>query len=464
MKKKLQHLVKKFTYLLLCLVLLFGCEDFLEVETPLGQLDNSMVFESETTATAAVTTLYGKLRDEVLLAGKPEGLSSVMGIYSDEMIYFGFGGDLMDSFYQHRVYSDDLLVKNIWNNSYSLIYMGNAILEGLEGSDGLTAEIKSQLRGETLFIRGLVYSYMVNLFGDIPYVTTTDYGKNSTLSKVPIPEVYERIINDLKEAKTLLGPNYISDERTRANKLVVAALLARVYLYSEQWNAADEQATILISNTSLFNLELDVANEFLKESTSAILQFKPKNEGDNSLEASLFYFESGPPPFVSLNPKLKETMEVNDKRKENWIGKVTDGDQTWYYPNKYKAKQNTGTSIEYSMVFRLSEQYLIRAEARARLGNIPAALEDLNKVRARAGLIDYEANSQSEILDAIIIERFHELFSEFGHRWFNIKRMGIANDILAPIKPGWKPTDVLLPLPESELSMNPNLNPQNPGY
>ncbi|TXD73351.1 RagB/SusD family nutrient uptake outer membrane protein [Aequorivita antarctica] len=441
-----------------------GCEDFLEVNDPFGQINTPEVFEDEATATAAVTSLYAKLRDEVLLTGTTQGLTALMGIYSDELDFYGLGAEPMDSFYQHYIFSDDPIVEGIWNGSYSLIYMGNAILESLDKSDKIGPDIKKQLRGETLFIRALTYSYLVNLFGDIPYATTTDFGLNSMLSRMPASEVYENIIMDLQEAKGLLGANYISSERTRANQMVVASLLARVYIFTEQWDLAALEATTIINNTSVFNLEVDVANEFLKESTSAILQFKPKSEGENTQEASLFLFESGPPPLVALNPQLYEGMEPNDGRKEHWIGVVTDGSETWYFPNKYKIEANTGTSIEYSVVLRLSEQFLIRAEARAKLGNLSGALDDLNVIRNRAGLMDSEATTESGILDAISTERYHELFSEFGHRWFDIKRLGLANDILAPIKPGWKPTDLLLPIPENELLMNPKLEPQNPGY
>jgi hypothetical protein len=66
-------------------------------------------------------------------------------------------------------------------------------------------------------------------------------------------------------------------------------------------------------------------------------------------------------------------------------------------------------------------------------------------------------------MDSIILERYHELFSEFGHRWFDLKRFDLTNEVLSPIKPGWKPTDLLLPIPENELLINPNLI-QNPGY
>ncbi len=463
MKKIIHHTLNYNLPVLICLLFLLGCEDFLEVEDPLGQVNSTVVFQDETTATAAVTTLYGKLRDDVLLTGKSEGLSTLMGVYSDELIYYGFGGEPLDNFYQHNVFPDNTLVENLWNGSYSLIYMGNAILEGLEASNELDTQIKKQLRGETLFIRSLVYFYLTELFGDIPYPTGTDYEVNRRLAKQPISIIFENIIADLNEAQGLLGTSYISEERVRANKKVVAALLSRIYLYMERWDLAVLQSTILIDDPS-FILEPDVEVEFLKESRSAILQFKPRSEGDNAQEALTFIFASGPPPLVSLNPQLIYNMEPNDLRREYWIGEITDGSETWYFPKKYKNQGNTGTSMEYSVIFRLSEQYLNRAEALARLGNLTSAKEDLDVVRNRAGLSDSEATTQSEVLEAIQVERYHELFSEFGHRWFDIKRFGLANEILGPIKAGWKPTDVLLPIPENELLMNPSLNPQNPGY
>jgi len=112
----------------------------------------------------------------------------------------------------------------------------------------------------------------------------------------------------------------------------------------------------------------------------------------------------------------------------------------------------------------LAEQYLIRAEARTNLGNINGAQEDLNIIRNRAGLDNTTASTPSELLIAILKERYVELFTEHGHRWFDLKRMGFADDILSPIKEHWQTTDILLPIPETELQMNSNLKPQNSGY
>ncbi|WP_417857514.1 RagB/SusD family nutrient uptake outer membrane protein [Xanthomarina gelatinilytica] len=451
-------------WLLLISFSISGCEDFLETDDPLGQLPHDEVFSNEATATAAVTSLYGKLRDEVLLTGSSSGMGVLMGLYADELDYYGYPGDTYETFYLHNVLASDPATQGIWDSAYGLVYMCNAVLEGLENAPQLPQQLKQQLRGETLFVRGLVHFYLVNLFGEIPYPTTTDYQINIRINKKPIGQVYEKIEMDLLEAKGLLSDDYPSGERIRANSWVASALLARVYLYNGQWMEAEMESTAIIGNTSFYNMETDLTNVFLKESSAAILQLKPQNEGSNTQEASTYIFDFPPPPFVALSRAMVDAMEPNDLRKIHWIGEVSDGTQSWFYPYKYKQQFNTGTSMEYSIVFRLAEQYLIRAEARAKLNNVSGARQDLNRIRNRAGLENTTANTAEELEQAILQERRFELFAEHGHRWFDLRRMGLANEILGPIKSGWKPTDILLPIPESEILLNPNLEPQNPGY
>lgn len=451
-------------WLLLLSFTFSSCEDFLETDDPLGQLPHDEVFSNEATATAAITSLYGKLRDDVLLTGSASGMGVLMGMYADELDYYGYPGDTYETFYLHNVLAADPACQSIWDSSYGLVYMCNAALEGLENAPELSEQLREQLRGETLFIRGLVHFYLVNLFGEIPYPTTTDYQINSKISKEPVTQIYKKIKTDLLEAKGLLSDDYPTSERIRANSWVASALLARVYLYNGKWMEAEMESSGIIGNTSRYTLETDLTQVFLRESSSAILQLKPKNEGSNTQEATTYIFESSPPPFVALSPELVTAMEPEDLRKMEWIGEVSDGSQSWYFPYKYKEQFNTGTSMEYSIVFRLGEQYLIRAEARANLNNVSGAQQDLNRIRNRAGLENTTAGTPEDLRRAILQERRFELFGEYGHRWFDIRRFGLANEILGPIKPGWKATDVLLPIPESEILLNPNLEPQNLGY
>ena len=116
------------------------------------------------------------------------------------------------------------------------------------------------------------------------------------------------------------------------------------------------------------------------------------------------------------------------------------------------------------MVLRLAEQYLIRAEARARQSNITGAQDDVNIIRKRAGLPPTTAFDQNSLITAIFHEFQIEFFSEWGHRWFNLKRSGLVDQILEIIKsPNWQPTDVLYPIPQSERQNDINLT-QNVGY
>lgn len=439
-----------------------GCDDYLEVDPPTDQIPHAIIFEDETTANAAIATLYSKLRDDVLITGNLLGLTVLFGLYSDELDYYSLPGNDLELFYSHQIIASNATVKHTWNVSYNLIYMCNAIIEGLDSSLSLSQSLKNQLKGEALFIRSLIYFYLVNMYEDIPYTTTSNHLINQHLSKTPKNQIYHYITEDLLNSRLLLEEFDFSSEKARANKFVVSSLLARIYLYQNNWELAEFYSSEVINQNSTYHLEEDINQEFKKESTSTIFQLKPKKEGDNTYEANIFLFEFGPPFLLALSPNLVNNFEEGDLRKVLWVKSITSGNQSWYMANKYKIKGNTGSSEEYSIVFRISEQLLIRAEARLNQGNINGTVEDLNKIRSRAGLSLLQ--SSDDLFTSLIKERNSELFCENGQRWFDLKRWGLAENELLPIKPNWRSTDILLPIPEDDLLMNPNLTPQNPGY
>lgn len=115
------------------------------------------------------------------------------------------------------------------------------------------------------------------------------------------------------------------------------------------------------------------------------------------------------------------------------------------------------------MVLRLAELYLIRAEAYARSNNSQLALNDLNSIRNRAGLTDWTMLDIVDIEQALLDERRRELFSEWGHRWLDLKRFEKIDEVLGQKKPSWQPHAKLLPIPEQDILRNPFLT-QNIGY
>jgi hypothetical protein len=231
-----------------------------------------------------------------------------------------------------------------------------------------------------------------------------------------------------------------------------------------EWENAEAMATSLISNSELFELESDLDKVFLIDSREAVWQLLTAFGSINTWEGHDFIF-SGSPPHAALSPLLVNSFETGDNRRDHWIGTTTDGTTTYFYPFKYKIQTSTGAPQEYSMVLRLAEQYLIRAEARAQLGNIPGAQEDLNVIRNRAGLPNTTASTTSTLLDAVVRQRRAEFFVEWGHRWLDLKRLNLADSALSAVKANWQSTDKLYPIPEIQLLNAPNMfGHQNPGY
>jgi hypothetical protein len=396
------------------------------------------------------------------------GLNSQLALYTDDLDLYSVNNIASQDFQNHTLLPTNSTIKDWWQSAYTQIYAANAIIEGIENSETLSLEQVNQYKGEALFIRGYLHFILTSLFGDIPYITTTDRIENTNVVRVPAVEVHDQILSDLLLASELLPDEDISGERIRPYQTVAVAVLARVYLYMEQWSLAEAAADQVIAEFG--DLEPDLNKVFLKEASGTIWQFKPNAEGQNTSDGGLAIFTIVPPRNWALTNDLFFAFEPGtlfnpgDQRQQKWIGIISEGTNTWRHAFKYKERSLTGTSKEYQIQLRLAEQYLIRAEARAEQGDITGAQQDINRIRNRAGLGDTTANTLEALREAILQERRVELFTEGGHRWFDLKRMGKAIEVLAPIKPGWKDTDMLFPIPEAELLINPNLLPQNDGY
>ncbi|WP_103192136.1 RagB/SusD family nutrient uptake outer membrane protein [Formosa algae] len=437
-----------------------SCSDFVEVDPPKNTLVSETVFEDAATVESALANIYYNMREQGIVS---YDIGADMGIYADELDYYASNANDL-SLYLHSVTAINSNVLSYWTNAYSLIYAANDIIEGVTKSKALNADEISLYKGQALFIRAYLHFILTNIYGAIPFITSTDYVTNNTISRTPIQDVYEFIIEDLNLAVILLDSKVLTDERVIPNQATVNALLSRVYLYTENWEMAEVTSSLLVDE---FELESDLSKVFLKESKETIWQFKPDASNvRNTYEANSFIIQVVPGNLYALSNTLLHSFETDDLRFEQWVGRYTseDGLTTLYFPYKYKALLNEVESLEYSIIFRLAEQYLIRAEARAQLGNISGSQSDLNTIRNRAGLENTTADSKEAVLDAIAQERSIELFSEQGHRWFDLKRTGEAGSVLELVKPNWKATDVLWPIPESEIEINPNLRPQNSGY
>ena len=450
-------------YLLLLLLLLFvtaGCKKLVQVDAPDSPVTAETVFANDSLAQQAVTGLYIKImtNTKYLLNA---GTTVFPGLSADELVRTTPLAS-EDQFYTVSLQNNNqLILNNTWKPAYNYIYQCNICINGLEKSTKVTALLKTRLTGEVKFVRALCYFYLVNFFGDVPLALSTNADVNAALARSPVNKVYDQIVNDLLSASELLTDE---NENTLPSKLAALALLARVYLYQQQWQKAGAASASVI-NSGKLALPTDLATVFKSSSKEIIFQWAPVLFGYNSIEGALFIPVSptAAPGYI-INAGLVNAFETNDSRKANWVGSATIGAQTYYYPYKYRVR-TSAVATEYNVVLRLAEQYLIRAEASAKQDHIADAITDLNLIRARAGLPDLSTNSTlEECLAYIEQERRVELFAEWGHRWLDLKRTQRADAVLSSVKgSSWSVNDWLYPIPVSEIEMAPNLI-QNPGY
>lgn len=460
---KTKFLFPSESLIFMILFVTVSCDSFVEVDLPKSQLTTESVFENYSTAEAALTDIYSKVRDKGMLTGDGIGISNHLACYSDEMISNESASNPSFSFYANALLPTNTIVADYWNSAYNQIYAANSIISGCQQSTSLTQAQRDQLIGEALFIRALEHFYLLNIFGSVPYVSGTDYKTNIKISKMEPAQMYAEIISDLETAATLLPESYVAAPRIRPNKYAAKALLSRICLFSGKFPEASNAASAVINNQSLYSVE-NIDSAFLINSKETLWQLHSGTAGKNTADGAYFIFTIGPPQFVWMSGSLYNSFAAGDLRRTHWTKEVKDASGTWHHPYKYKENFDTSVSKEYTVVLRISEQFLIRSEARAMQGDLIGAKEDLNIIRKRAGLPNTQAQTQSEIIDAVLEERRHEFFTEYGHRFFDLKRNGKLNSALGNIKTGWNATDQAFPIPEAEINANPNLKPQNPGY
>ncbi|WP_233260044.1 RagB/SusD family nutrient uptake outer membrane protein [Chitinophaga sp. S165] len=429
------------------------------------------VYSTNENAAAVMAGIYSYVNTSGLSAGG-KGISIFCGLYCDELELLE-GNQEFQRCYENTLTADD---SPFWGQLYYCVQHCNLLLEGLHASKTLDAAVKTQLAGEAKFIRAFCYFYLVNFFGDVPLLTTSDIKTNTTTARSDTGKVYQQIVTDLLDAETMLKAAYLAgdartevSQRLRPNKWAASALLARIYMYRGNWVAAEEHANKVIAQNSLYKTGAP-QDVFLANSKELIWGLENANTTGVNEDAALLFLEHGPdqesqPLF--LNEQLLHFFERGDQRMTTWIGKDTTRGSVYYYPKKYHLVENETSRTPYPAILRLSEVFLIRAEAKAYMNDFAGARADLNVLRLRAGLGYSAAMNRAALLTAIEQERRVELFTEWGHRWLDLKRYGRADLVMTALanKKGttWQSNKLLFPIPHGDILLNHNLV-QNKGY
>jgi len=467
---------KAYSYILLAvatIVTLASCEKILEVDDPIDSITREMAYGTE----AGVETLRNGLYTKHFFNN---------GLYMYGLDVYGsnFSDDLVatstsyKTYYQNSYSPSTSILKTYWNNVYSALYVTNDFIEGAQEDASVKTDKTLQYLGEAYWFRAYDYFLLVNLYGGVPIITSAKpeaIEANSIAPRNSKEEVYTLIIDDLTKAQTLMANS------TEGNDMITqeaaTALLARVYLYNGNWQEAVNEASKLIpasdgGSGAKFSLET-IDNVFLNSSKEIIMQSNQAGYyGDYFIgycyAAAVLLAWGNETKYFFLSQPLVDALEADTcDLRNNWKHKYEkQKDYDVYYAYKYKNGETPKTTAAYEcqVMLRLAEQYLIRAEANAHLGNLQAAVRDINVIRNRAGQSDFSSSSQTEILSEIELQRQKELFCECGHRWFDLNRTNRADYYYN--KCGykeWASYKNLLPIPQDELLANPNLE-QNPGW
>lgn len=469
--------------------------------------ENAALTNPANIATATIGT-YAVLR-------KPEYVRSghfLMEYPSDEIAQGQPSSDDLSRCYRYTHVSTGTHATNFWSQAYHLIVGANKIIKAIP--DGASAELQ-QLKGENIFLRAMVEFNLVRIFGR-PY--TQDEGNHPGVPLInennaddapgrsTVKEVYAAVIADLLKAAELMS---VDKTDIYASRPVAYALLSRVYLYMNDNANAIKYADLVISSGKYSLLQgtayagyFSTEPENNKETIFCIRYTKTQDEGFSSI-GSMYYSGLGPDGTspvttpggqgntgwgeVYASQKYMNNLSANPADlRLNFISpytlsgvlqynkKLTPA-TPMYYINKYSFQEGIVT-LSSPVYLRLAEMYLNKAEAYAKMGEVTAALENVNVIRSRAGIPVLTTSNLPEggILSAVLNERNLELAFE-GHRAYDLYRNNLS---LVRNYPGTHslnntpntntlqtvlPTDprVVFYLPQAEVDNNPKLV-QNP--
>ncbi len=503
------------TPLLITLLAAPGCKDeFLETPDP-NNLGASSLYVDTDNANLALTGVYAPLKDIDLWGDQ---IHFFLHQITDEYDLVWKGDAGWNEIKQFSVSSENATLRSAWYGVAKMVLRSNDVIENVEKMkvpEQITQQNKEYILGQAYFIRAFAHFLGVNIWGQqpvivdgaapgFPVVTGTPVNRDQMyVKRAPVSEVYAQVIADLRTAEGLLPVAWTGNGLGRVTKGAATAYLGKVYLYQQNWEGAAAKFEEVIGNPaySLLPNYGDNFNGKAENSPESIfeVQFSDKSPmmSWDGGPGHAYATRHAPDPLgwgnVSLSPATvtqfgtdprlrhtafipgKDSVKMGDNA--NWQPyKNTNG--TGYSPKKFiradRSAVNTGPGLfnnEINMpLMRLADVYLMYAEAQLERGNATVALEYVNKVRRRAyGLspgtpspeADRTVAGAAELRQAIRDERFLELCGE-GHRWFDLLRWGVADDLLTPrgFTPG---IHQAMPIPTNEIQLNPAMT-QNNGY
>lgn len=506
---------------------IWSCENFLE-ENPKDIISPTNYFNSESDGRAAVTGVYAILKNNAIygqvgldawyengadVLGPNRGWGIIATICS-YTINEGNAGDIQQL----------MGIAQTWKDLYKIVLNTNVILANVTDNANIPAAARNEIVGETLFLRSLAYYHLTNLWGDVPYyrdnLTIDEIG---ALGRTDAAMIRNEILVDLQQAQDLMLDVVPANENGKASKWVAAMVMAKIYLIQEDWQNARDKSLEIINNSPYRILDdygavFDPANEynteiiweldFARDLVSVLdepfdgaafagnanwrpsifsprLRDEPLNSEERGTLSDLLSANGEAMNGTGLQiplPDLVNKFPLNDLRRPHNITTNYEGIELKfpYMPKLWNLDIATSPRFNHSdnrIVFRLTDVYLMAAEAENELNGPDGAYQYINAVRERAYATreEWELSglSQTSFREILRDERKWELAGE-GHRRMDLIRWGILLDVVRSTEyrvydpaANIQPFHVLLPIPTEELNLNPTLlasDPTNNGY
>ena len=456
--------MKKSIYIisyLMALALLLSCtSDELNL-SPLSSIGDNAFYTNDDEVAGAVIAIYDgfqniPLREFALTEMRSDNARSSTG-----------EGD-WGQFEQFTVQPTNLAVGDYWSANYNVIFRANRVLESLDVVS--VATLRDQFEGEARFARALAHFNLVRAYGAVPLIDRviiqTD---NEYFDRDAVNDVMAFITADLTEAMALLPPRSDTEEG-RATSGAASGLLAKVQLTQGNYTAAEALLNTLIDDTE-YELVEAYYDVFYDEQNSEIIFAIPYLDDDVN-ESQDFSFEMTAGGVVSglnyLTDDFHAAIDPLDTERAEVLISAENNQATGKYLTASSDARLCGNDW---IVLRLADVYLMHAEAimaGSDATNDLDAIGSYNAIRNRVGLSTLPLDGSATLTrDMLLHERRIELGFE-NHRLYDLIRFGVAEQILsahaASEGNSFAATDLLLPIPQSEINVSQGLLEQNPGY
>lgn len=468
---------QKLKYIALSILMsitIFSCSDnFLDIDPEQNVPAENAVIDENTLKTA-LNGVYSELQSSNYYGRSMYVIPELM---ADNLFLSSRNTGRYLDFDNFVVSERDSYVEDLWIKLYSVLANASRVIEGGEKLKSGSTEQQAlfdQLVGEAYALRALAHFDLVRLFAQ-PYNFTADA---SHLGIPIINQVYDERISPPRDNVKNVYKQINSDIETAINKMSVSkksgkfsvggakALAARVALYQEDYDTAITYSTQVINSGTFQLIDHDQyadlwANDFNSESIFEIVNTVSDNSGTDGL-GHFFDVKGYADALVPLD--IINTYDPDDIRLNAIIqGAKPGAEQDANFVGKFPKGTEHDDNLR---IFRLAEQYLIRAEAYAKTDQPTLAQEDLLTVMKRAKPTAVPVIETGEdLMDLILLERRRELAFE-GHRLFDLNRNKRSVTMIQSdnkTEASYPNDKFILPIPLSELNANPDMK-QNPGY